>query len=148
MFSTQIHEYFQADCTPHFPTLFSWLTKIFTNYFLCLQEWHKPRSKVSLSTTLQIIKNKLTPLDLSTYFKAVSDLRPILQDQFLYKMTMLLTLTFFCPALTDTYTKMIWSHLVSSKRTLKQTNEIMAEIHNSLLPICRMSKVLMKMAIV
>ena len=45
-------------------------------------------------------------MDLSTYFKAVSDLRPILQDQFLYKMTMLLTLTFFCPSLTDTYTKM------------------------------------------
>jgi hypothetical protein len=107
------------------------------------QEWHEGRSKVSLKTALQNLRKPLTPRELTIYYEAVADLRPILEDPFLYKVTMLLTLTFFCSSLSSTYLRILWRHLVSVYRE-DQPKEVMLRIHASLVHICKISNILMK----
>jgi hypothetical protein len=114
------------------------------------QEWQKCRSKVTLRTTLHTLKSPLTTKELCEYYEAVANLRPILEDPFLYKVTLLLTLTFFAPSLTDAYLRTLWRHFKSMKVEDgggdKKAKEVVVRVYSSLYSILKVSKILMKVA--
>jgi hypothetical protein len=111
-----------------------------------LQEWENSRSKVSLNTTLPVLNNPLSAKEISDYYEAVAALKPILDDAFLYKLTLLLTLTFFSPALTDAYLRTLWRHLLAINGSDRKPMEVMVTVYSSLYSILRLSRILMKVA--
>ena len=110
------------------------------------QEWLNPRSKVTLRSILQTLNNPLSAKEVADYYEAVASLRPILDDPFLYKLTLLLTLTFFAPSLTDAYLRSLWRHLAAINGSDRKPKEVMVTVYTSLYSILKVSRILMKVA--
>ena len=96
------------------------------------------------------MNSPLTSNELCEYYEAVRNLTPILEDPFLYKMTLLLTLTFFASSLTEAYLRTLWRHVTSINNDGSGSNskpkEVTVRVYSSLYSVLKMSKILMKVA--